>query len=91
MADTQPETTQPASLIEYLIKNPDQLTGEIWSGIAMARDFGEPVSPYLPKDQDELHRQLAVQVQLGRIECRNGRWRVLDIPKPPPASQSKLF
>jgi hypothetical protein len=85
------QEAQPASLIEYLIKNPDQLTGEIWSGIAMSRDFGEPVSEYLPKNQDELQRQLSVQVQLGRIECRNGRWRVLDIPKPPPANQAKLF
>lgn len=79
------------SLLGYIRENPDQLKMEIWSAIKMAIDAGEPVHLSLPRTLDEFDRQFLSLIHNGVIGVKKGRWRALEIRKPPPQTQPKMF
>lgn len=80
------------NLLDYIRENPNETTAGLWSGLAFARDITEQhVGPSMPQNHDELSKQLQVLLQIGQIECKDGRWQALEIRRPQPSKQTSFL
>lgn len=79
------------SLLGYIRDRPGLLKLEIWSGIKMDLDAGEPVHMSLPRSLEEFEVQFKSLVAMGTIAETKGRWVALDVPRPPAGKQAKMF
>ena len=77
-------------LLEYVQANPGQTTAQVFAGIELERLNGNDAM-HLPRSRDELDKQFAALVGIGRVTLRDGVWHATDPARPAAQSQGKMF